>query len=180
MLPVSCQCKMEVERDLALFLIFRSENVILKLISKTWLINRASREIIHDKMSRMEIIREAAKNACECKYLKSDWDFFTFNNTTLEGFDSRLGPKLEQFQGKICYLMFIGRSNCGEPFMVEPFKGVFGEQVFEILSISKFKWGGISHCRYPIALGFVVYPRNHFMEWLSPSLGRRKDETTFT
>jgi len=177
--------KEEGNKDLAHFLLSRSQKALTDLFESTKRFEKATETVQRSKMTRMEIVERAAENeqcVCNGDWLTCAWQVLVNNAVHPFVFADRVRTLLSAGRGKLRNIIITGPANCGKTFMLRPIEKLFktfsnpandkygwvGADKAEVIFLNDFRWSSelIQWNEMLLLLeGHTVHlpaPKNHF------------------
>lgn len=134
----------EGKKDLAKFVLSRSSKSLDELVQQTWRMREASATLKRQKLSRMDIIREAATGGCvegcEGVWLRCAKEVLYNNKVHPILYAAAVRELLIRGRGKYRNLIIVGRTNCGKTFLLKPLELLFN--AFSNPAADKYAWVG--------------------------------------
>ncbi len=130
LLALANKQKAEGKKDLAEFILAKSEKGLQEQISTTWKMNAADSTIHRESRSRMEIIRQKSVNGecaedCEGEWLRCANQVLRRNDIHHYVFATAVKDLMQKGRGKFHNIMTLGPANCGKTFLLSPFTCIY-------------------------------------------------------
>ena len=117
--------KNEGKKDLANFLLSRSQKSLSDLFASTKWLEAASGKIQRGNMSRMDLIEKAyQKDDCVCEGLCVK-QVLVSNGVDPYVFADRICTLFSKERGKLRNVIIVGSANCGKTFLLRPLEIIF-------------------------------------------------------
>ena len=130
--------------DLANFVFSRNSKSRQELIESAWKMQNAPDTIARSKLSRMDIVNEAASGACSegCNglWLTSARELLKNNGVNAYIFEDAIRQLLLKGRGKHRNIMIVGPANCGKTFLLDPLNELFS--TFTNPATTSYAWLG--------------------------------------
>ena len=136
--------KNEGKKELANFILSRSNKAVEELIKNTWLMKNAQAKIDRGKKPRMQLVREAYSSecvaGCDLQWINCALEVLKNNNIHPVVFGSVIKDLLMKGRGKFRNVMLVGCANSGKSFLLNPLCALF--KTFVNPAIDKYAWVG--------------------------------------
>ena len=148
----------EGKKDLASFILCRSNKAIQELIDNTWRLQNARAKLDRKKKSRIELLRDARSaecvDGCNGEWIKCAREVLKNNKIHPVVFASALKDLLTKGRGKFRNVMLVGCSCSGKTFLLDPLCILFkafvnpasdkyawvGAEESEVIYLNDFRW----------------------------------------
>ena len=136
--------KQEGRNELHDFVINRNSKKISELISTSWEIENAHRELARQNQKRTDILGECLSgdcvDSCDGMWYETAINTLHRNNINAQAFTGAIKTLLEKGRGKYCNILIVGPANCGKTFILKPLVSIF--ETFVNPATSSFAWVG--------------------------------------
>ena len=136
--------KNEGKKELANFILSRSNKAVEELIKNTWLMKNAQAKIDRGKKPRMQLVRETYSSecvaGCDLQWINCALEVLKNNNIHPVVFGSVIKDLLMKGRGKFRNVMLVGCANSGKSFLLNPLCALF--KTFVNPAIDKYAWVG--------------------------------------
>ncbi len=137
--------KAEGKKDLAEFILGKSEKGLQELITTTWKMDEAKSSIEREKRPRMATITREAEGdcveGCDGEWLTCAKEVLRQNSLHPYVFAAAVRELLVKGRGKFRNIMIVGPANCGKTFLLSPLTSVF--QTFANPATTSDAWLGV-------------------------------------
>ena len=159
--------KEDGKKDLANFLLSRSQKSLSDLFASTKRLEAASEPIQRASMSRMDLIEKAYQKddcVCQVQWLTCANQVLVSNDVHPYVLADRVRTLLSKGRGKRRNVIIFGPANCGKTFLLRPLEIIFktfsnpandkygwvGADKAEVIFLNDFRWSrnGMSFCCY--------------------------------
>lgn len=146
-LALAAELAEDGQSDLKIFVANTPERIYRELISKTWKLVDAPKELHRQMRNRMECLRENLLSECctDCKgnklWLTMAKEILKENKINSYVFAEAVRSLLQQGRGKNRNILIVGPANCGKTFLLNPLTRIF--KVFVNPSSSKYAFVGV-------------------------------------
>ena len=109
------------------FLLAKSEKVVSELIETVWAIETAEGHIERERLTRMEILRNALNADCVCngEWRQCAQEILQLNHMDDSKFKNVIVELLEKGRGKGRNILITGPANCGKTFILDPLRVIY-------------------------------------------------------
>lgn len=178
--------KQDGERDLARFVLNKTDKQLEEVIEKAYRLTNAGHELTRQNSSRFEILKQKSEGecveSCDKLWLTSALEVLEKNKIHPVLYANAVRELLVQGRGKWRNLYIMGNANCAKTFMLKPLEDIYkcfcnpakdkyawvGADEAEIILLQDFRWDSETiawKCLLLLLEGETVKlpaPKNHF------------------
>lgn len=130
------------KRDLAAFILSKTERARTELIKTCWKMYDAEDELQREDKTRLQIFDEVRHEECSCNETDQWFNFavelLELNQINPVEFTTAIFYNLEKGRQKKSNLILVGPSNCGKSFLFRPLAEIF--KTFKSPASNSFAW----------------------------------------
>lgn len=132
------------QNDLAAFVLSRKEILLEELITNTYRLQNSEGDLLRQKTSRIELLREKCAGECvvNCNklWLKSALEVLELNKIHPVLFATAMRDLIIRGRGKWRNILIIGERNCAKTFLLKPLESIY--KCFTNPAKDKYAWVG--------------------------------------